>query len=64
MNDTFWTNSDASSIVLVQNNRTLWYMELDGSDFNFVTTLFSYPFVSVPGTAVSFKVFWTEDNAT
>lgn len=62
MNDTFWTNSDASSIVLVQNNRTLWYMELDGSDFNFVTTLFSYPFVSVPGTAVSFKVFWTEET--
>ena len=61
MNDTFWANSDASSIVLVQNNRTLWYMELDGTDFNFVTTLFSYPFVSVPGTAVSFKVFWTED---
>ena len=63
MNDTFWTNSDASSIVLVQNNRTLWYMELDGTDFNFVTTLFSYPFVSVPGTAVSFKVFWTEDSS-
>lgn len=63
MNDTFWTNSDASSIVLVQNNRTLWYMELDGTDFNFVTTLFSYPFVSVPGTAVSFKVFWTTDSS-
>ena len=62
MNDTFWTNEDASSIVLVQNNRTLWYMELDGTDFNFVTTLFSYPFVSVPGTAVSFKVFWTEEG--
>ncbi|MCR4939634.1 MAG: polysaccharide deacetylase family protein [Treponemataceae bacterium] len=63
MTDTFWTNSDASSIVLVQNNRTLWYMELDGTDFNFVTTLFSYPFVSVPGTAVSFKVFWTEETS-
>ena len=62
MVDTFWANSDASSIVLVQNKRTLWYMELDGTDFNFVTTLFSYPFVSVPGTAVSFKIFWTEES--
>ncbi|MBO4507182.1 MAG: polysaccharide deacetylase family protein [Spirochaetaceae bacterium] len=60
-NDAFWTNADASSIVLVQNNRTLWYMELEGTDFNFITTLYSYPFVSVPGTAVSFKVFWTEE---
>jgi hypothetical protein len=33
-------------------------MELSGTDFNFVTTLFSYPFVTVPGTALNFKVFW------
>ncbi len=56
--DKFWTSEDGKSIVLLQDNRTLWYMELSGTDFNFVTTLFSYPFVTVPGTALNFNVFW------
>ena len=56
--DKFWTSVDGKSIVLLQDNRTLWYMELSGTDFNFVTTLFSYPFVTVPGTALHFNVFW------
>lgn len=56
--DKFWTSVDGKSIVLLQDNRTLWYMELSGTDFNFVTTLFSYPFVTVPGTALNFNVFW------
>lgn len=56
--DKFWTSEDGQSIVLLQDNRTLWYMELSGTDFNFVTTLFSYPFVTVPGTALKFDVFW------
>lgn len=56
--DKFWTSVDGKSIVLLQDNRTLWYMELSGTDFNFVTTLFSYPFVTVPGTALKFDVFW------
>ena len=56
--DKFWTSQDGKSIVLLQDNRTLWYMELSGTDFNFVTTLFSYPFVTVPGTALKFDVFW------
>ena len=56
--DKFWTSEDGQSIVLLQDNRTLWYMELSGTDFNFVTTLFSYPFVTVPGTALKFNVFW------
>ncbi len=56
--DLFWTNASGSSIVYLQDNRTLWYMELSGTDFNFVTTLFSYPFVTVPGAALSFDVFW------
>lgn len=56
--DTFWTSENGSSIVFLQNNRTLWYMELSGTDFNFVTTLFSYPFVTVPGAALSFDIFW------
>ena len=57
--DRFWANEDASALVLVQNNRTLWYLELNSNQFDFVTNLFSYPFVTVPGTAVSFQVFWT-----
>jgi len=57
--DQFWTSESGLSLVLLQDNRTLWYMELAGTDFNFVTTLFSYPFVTVPGTALNFKVFWT-----
>lgn len=56
--DSFWTSEDGSSIVFLQDNRTLWYMELSGTDFNFVTTLFSYPFVTVPGAALSFDIFW------
>ncbi len=56
--DTFWTSENGTSIVYLQDNRTLWYMELSGTDFNFVTTLFSYPFVTVPGAALSFDVFW------
>jgi peptidoglycan/xylan/chitin deacetylase (PgdA/CDA1 family) len=56
--DSFWTSEDGSSIVYLQDNRTLWYMELSGTDFNFVTTLFSYPFVTVPGAALSFDIFW------
>ncbi len=58
--DKFWTSTDGLEIVMVQNNRTLWYMELSGMDFNWVTTLFSYPFVNIPGTALTFKVFWTQ----
>ena len=62
--DTFWTSSDGLEIVMVQNNRTLWYMELSGMDFNWVSTLFSYPFVNIPGTALTFKVFWTQKTLT
>lgn len=57
--DQFWTNADVSSLILVQANRTLFYMEIKGTDYDFVKTLFSYPFVNVPGTAISFSVFWT-----
>lgn len=57
--DRYWTSEDGKSIIMVQDNRTLWYMELSGMDFNWVTTLFSYPFVNIPGTALSFDVFWT-----
>jgi peptidoglycan/xylan/chitin deacetylase (PgdA/CDA1 family) len=57
--DRFWTSDDGLEVVMLQNNRTLWYMELDGTDFSFVSTLFSYPFVNVPGTAIRFDVFWT-----
>lgn len=57
--DRFWTDETGSSIILLQDNRTLWYLELSGVDFSFVTTLFSYPFVTVPGTALNFDVFWT-----
>lgn len=60
--DKFWTSDDGLSIVMVQNNRTLWYMELNGMDFNWVTTLFSYPFVNIPGTALSFTVFWVPQD--
>ncbi|MGP1587777.1 MAG: polysaccharide deacetylase family protein [Treponemataceae bacterium] len=60
--DKFWTSEDGLNFVLLQGNRTLWYMELTGTDFNFATTLFSYPFVTVPGTALNFKVFWTQQR--
>ena len=61
--DKFWTSEDGLSFVLLQDNRTLWYLELAGTDFNFATTLFSYPFVTVPGTALHFEVFWTSASA-
>jgi peptidoglycan/xylan/chitin deacetylase (PgdA/CDA1 family) len=57
--DRFWTDETGQNIVLLQNNRTLWYMELKGTNFSYVSTLFSYPFVTVPGTAINFSVFWT-----
>ncbi len=62
--DHFWANAQCTALVLVQNNRTLWYMELDGTDFDYATTLFSYPFVNVPGSAITFYVFWTPDIRT
>ncbi len=64
LKDRFWTNAQCTALVLVQNNRTLWYMELDGTDFDYATTLFSYPFVNVPGSAITFNVFWTPDIRT
>lgn len=60
--DRFWTSENGRSIVLLQDNRTLLYMELEGTDFNFVTSLFSYPFVRVPGASLSFDVFWTQSK--
>lgn len=60
--DKFWTSDNGKSIVLLQDNRTLLYMELEGTDFNFVTSLFSYPFVRVPGASLSFEVFWTQSK--
>ncbi|NLM00130.1 MAG: polysaccharide deacetylase family protein, partial [Treponema sp.] len=56
--DKFWTSENGLSLIMVQDNRTLWYMELDGMDFSWVKTLFSYPFINIPGTALSFNVFW------
>ncbi|HZK19720.1 MAG TPA: polysaccharide deacetylase family protein [Treponemataceae bacterium] len=61
--DTFWIDESCKNLILVDNNRTLWYIELDGTENNYVTTLFSYPFVNVPGTAIDFKVFWTPLSA-
>lgn len=57
--DTFWANSDVTALVVVQNNRTLWYLELKGTDFNFVSTILSYPLMHLNGAAVSCHVFWT-----
>lgn len=57
--DTFWVNSDVTALVVVQNNRTLWYLELTGTDFNYVSTIMSFPLMNVSGAAVSFRVFWT-----
>jgi peptidoglycan/xylan/chitin deacetylase (PgdA/CDA1 family) len=61
--DKFWINENCDRIVLVENSRTLWYMEMSGTDVNYVKTLFSYPFVTVPGTASNFHVFWTPVSA-
>lgn len=57
--DEFWVNSDVTALVVVQNNRTLWYLELSGTDFNYVSNIMSFPLMHVPGAAVSFSVFWT-----
>lgn len=57
--DEFWVNSDVTALVVVQNNRTLWYLELTGTDFNYVSNIMSFPLMHVPGVAVSFNVFWT-----
>lgn len=57
--DQFWVNDDISALVVVQNNRTLWYLELSGTDFNYVSNIMSFPLMHVPGAAVSFDVFWT-----
>ncbi|MCQ2613174.1 MAG: polysaccharide deacetylase family protein [Treponemataceae bacterium] len=61
--DRFWSNSDCSGIVMVQNSRTLLYLELTGSDVNYATTLFTYPFVNVAGSAINFQVFWSYNSA-
>lgn len=57
--DVFWVNEDVTALVVVQNNRTLWYLELSGTDFNYVSNIQSFPLMNVPGAAVSFDVFWT-----
>lgn len=57
--DAFWVNDAVSALVVVQNNRTLWYLELNGTDFNYVSTILSFPLINVSGAAVSFRVFWT-----
>jgi len=61
-NDQFWTSADGAKLVLLQNNKTLWYIELNGTDYNYKTPLFSYPFISVPKGAVSVNVFWTPED--
>ena len=61
-NDQFWTDSTGNKIILIQNNKTLWYIELTGTDYNYVSPLFSYPFISIPNGAVSFYVFWTPED--
>lgn len=60
--DYFWTSENGLALVLVQNNRTLWYMELDGKEYDLAKTLFSFPFVNIPGTAYDFEIFWTRKN--
>lgn len=57
--DAFWVNEEVTALVVVQNNRTLWYLELSGTDFNYVSNIMSFPLMHVPGAAVSFDVFWT-----
>ncbi len=58
--DTFWVNNDVTSLVVVQNERTLWYLELTGTDFNYVSTIMSFPLMNVSGAAISFRVFWSQ----
>ena len=60
--DTFWVNNDVTSLVVVQNERTLWYLELTGTDFNYVSTIMSFPLMNVSGAAVSFRVFWAPES--
>ncbi|OJF77555.1 MAG: hypothetical protein BKP49_00790 [Treponema sp. CETP13] len=63
--DKFWINENCNRIVLVDNQHTLWYMELkkSDSDASYVKTLFSYPFVNVPGTAYNFNIFWSQSSS-
>ena len=61
-NDQFWTDTEGTHIVLIQGNKTLWYIELNGIDYNYSTPVFSYPFITVPNGAVSFYVFWTPED--
>lgn len=61
-NDQFWSDSTGNRILLIQNNKTLWYIELNGVDFDYISPLFSYPFINVPNGAVSFCVFWTPED--
>lgn len=58
--DMFWTNSDGDSIVIVQDHRTLLFMELSGTEKKLATTLFSYPFANIPAGAINFTVFWSD----
>lgn len=60
--DEFWVNEDVSSLVVAQNGRTLWYLELNGTDFDYVSNILSFPLMHVPGAAVSFSVFWTDST--
>ena len=60
--DSFWVNSDGNKIVLIQNSTLLWYMELQGKDYGYAKTLFTYPLVDIAKDAMSFKVFWTPEN--
>lgn len=59
--DYFVTNSDGSKIILVQNNKTIQYIELSNNTFDFSTVLFSNPFVNVPKNAISYEFFWTQE---
>lgn len=60
--DSFVTNKDGNKIVLIQNNKTLQYLEISNTNFSFAKTLFSYPFINLPNGTISFNVFWTPEN--
>lgn len=60
--DRFWTDSTGSKIILVQNNKTLWYIELNGIDRTLSKPLVSYPFITIPTGVTNFHIFWTPED--
>lgn len=63
--DTFHTDEVGKQIILVQDNKTLVYFDLqEAENIPIAKTLFSHAFLSLSGQGVTYDVFWHGHDKT